>query len=107
MPESARPYRKQGRRRERRRRARRFLLPAQFLRAPVQIAATPSRARRPFESRRRSRRTVRADQAAARGQAGREFGALRRSEERRVGKECRYGWGGEDDGEKGEKRDVM
>src|SRR5260370_16276531 len=72
-PKSARPFRKRGRRRGRRRRAGRFLPPARFLRGPAQIAAMPSRARRPFESRRRSRRTARRDQAAARAREGPEF----------------------------------
>src|SRR6266481_5850353 len=77
MPESARPFRKQDRHRERRRRVWRFLLRARLLRAPGQIAARPSRARRPFESHRRSRRIARTDRAAERGRAGREFEALR------------------------------
>src|SRR6266851_1350070 len=77
MPESARPFRKPGRHRERRRRAWRSLPPARLLRAPAQIAATSSRARGPFESRRRSRRTARRDQAAARAQQGREFETVR------------------------------
>src|SRR6266436_982277 len=72
MPESARPFRKPGRHRERRRRAWRSLPPARLLRAPAQIAATSSRARRPFEYRRRLRRTARKDLVAARGQARRE-----------------------------------
>src|SRR5260370_13527798 len=76
-PKAARPFRKRGRRRGRRRRAGRFLRPARFLRGPAQIAAMPSRARRPFESRRRSRRTARRDQAAARAREGREFEAAR------------------------------
>src|SRR6266436_699644 len=77
MPESARPFRKPGRHRERRRRAWRSLPPARLLRAPAQIAATSSRARRPFESRRRLRRTARKDLVAARGQAGRESEVVR------------------------------
>src|SRR6267378_6349591 len=76
-PKSVHPFRKRGRHRERRRRAWRFLLPARLLRAPGQNAATPSRARRPFESRRQSRRTARKDQAAGRARAGREFEAVR------------------------------
>src|SRR5882762_8072619 len=77
MPESVRPYRKQGRHRERRRRVWRFLLPARLLHALGQTAVRPSRARRPFESRRRSRRIARTDRAAERGPVGREFEALR------------------------------
>src|SRR5216684_3649593 len=77
MQVSARPFRKPGRRRERRRRAGRSLPPERRLHARAQTAARPSRARGPFESRRRWRRTARRDQAAARAQQGREFEALR------------------------------
>src|SRR5713226_1270415 len=71
-PESGRPFRKPGRRRERRRKAWQSLLPARCLRVPGQIVARPSRARRRFESHRRWRRIVRRDRAAARDQAERE-----------------------------------
>src|SRR5229473_8601157 len=77
MPESARPFRKQRRRRERRRRAGRSLPPERRLHARAQTAARPSRARGPFESRRRLRRTARKDLVAARGQAGRESEVVR------------------------------
>src|SRR6202030_3823240 len=77
MPELVRPFRKRDRHRGRRRRVWRFLLPARLLRGPAQIAATISRARRPFESRRRSRWIARTDRAAGRWRAGREFEALR------------------------------
>src|SRR6266851_4977552 len=77
MQVSARPFRKQRPRRERRLRAGRSLPPAPFLHARAQTDAKPSRARGPFESRRRSRRTARRDQAAARAQQGREFETVR------------------------------
>src|SRR6266478_3138721 len=77
MPESARPFRKPGRRRERRRRAGRSLPPERRLHARAQTAARPSRARGPFESRRRWRRTARKDLVAARAQQEREFETVR------------------------------
>src|SRR6266446_4181421 len=77
MQVSARPFRKQRRRRERRRRAGRSLPPDRRLHARAQTAARPSRARGPFESRRRLRRTARKDLVAARAQQEREFETVR------------------------------